>query len=115
MGGRRRATTVQHPAWDALRRGRTLPVSVHPSELPGTWRRLGEAEPHGQIEDWACSMPDGSRLHVHVFPDGRMSVHRDRWDPDRSALHRAFHVALETTAGRLGLAITAARVLGWLP
>jgi hypothetical protein len=86
----------------------------HPSEVVGFMPTHG-TERHGQVEDWVCPMPDGSRMHAHVMPDGRVFVHRDRFDPDRSTFHRAAHVVLETKAGQLGLALTAARWLGWLP
>jgi len=103
-----------HPALRELKRGRRLRMLTHPSELRGFVRVIG-CEPHGQVEDWVCGLPDGSRLHAHVMPDGVITVHRDRWDPARGWFSRALHVGLETTGGRIALAMTAARMLGWLP
>jgi len=116
MGNRRqkaRALEAMHPAWRELCRGRKVPMRVHPSTVPGFVRATG-CEPHGQVEDWVRSMPDGSRLHAHVFPDGRVSVHRDRFDPNRGTLHRVAHVALETRGGQIAVAMGALRLLGWL-
>jgi len=71
----------------------------HPRECGFT--RLEIAEPAGQVDDYACSSTDGSRIHVHVFADGRLVVHRDRFDPDASPLHAAQHVMSETSFGPL--------------
>lgn len=109
----RRLRAPQPAQWVLLKRGKTLAMLVHPSTVDGFVRTSG-MEPHGQVEDWVRSMPDGSRLHAHVYADGRIAVHRDRWDPARGPLSTAAHVALETTAGRMALGFAAVRLLGWL-
>lgn len=109
-----RSTLDAHEVWRALRAGKRVTMKVHPSSV-GFVREHGLTERRGQVEDWTRSLPDGSRLHAHVMPDGSVVVHRDRWDPARGPVSRVAHVALETTAGRVGLALLAARALGWLP
>jgi hypothetical protein len=54
----------------------------------------------GQIADWTVSLDDGSRVHVHEYPDGSLVVHRDALDPARGPLRALGHVACETTLGR---------------
>ncbi len=44
-------------------------------------------------------MDDGSRVHVHEFPDGRRFVHRDRHDPDQGFGHMLAHLFTETWVG----------------
>ena len=93
--------------WPALARGKKVRVGArlpHPS-FDG-FERLDFAEPHGQAADWALALDDGSRIHVHECPDGRLIAHRDRWDPHRSPVHAVMHIATETRAGK------AAGVLG---
>ena len=88
------------PLWPKLRAGEKLDVAfaVHPQHLG--FRRLAFAEGHGQLEDWAMSLPDGSRLHLWHMPDGCWILHRDTIDPARSPLHAALHVATATKLGR---------------
>jgi hypothetical protein len=68
---------------------------------------LSFAEPHGQIQDWALSLADGSRLHVHVRGNGTKYIHRDATDPSISPFHAAWHVATETSAGPIVIGIAA--------
>lgn len=102
-------------AWPALARGQRVLI---PPELPhpraSGWRIPRTALRVGQVCDWVQSMPDGSRLHVHEFPDGRLVCHRDRFDPARGALHALAHVATETPAGRAVAVGLAARAAWWL-
>lgn len=101
----------------ALRGGRRLRFEVAPRELPrlGFERHRGYVERVGQVEDWTREMPDGSRLHAHVMPDGRVMLHRDRWSPRRGPLHALAHVATETTVGRLLAGAVVGRLLGFIP
>ncbi len=69
------------------------------------------AEPAGQVSDLVRPLPDGSRLHAHVLPDGLVSMHRDRWDPRSGPLSLVLHIALETQMGRVALAIIGATVV----
>lgn len=106
-----------HEVARALRGGRRLRFEVPASELPrfGFVRELGVVERAGQREDWTRELPDGSRLHAHVMPDGRVMLHRDRWSPRRGPLHAVAHVATETTVGRMLVGAVVGRVLGWIP
>lgn len=54
------------------------------------------ATPEGQIADWVVPVADGSRIHVHECADGRLVVHRDQYDPNRSAGHLVAHLLFET-------------------
>lgn len=55
------------------------------------------ATPGGQSADWVLSVTvDGSRVHVHEFANGRLVVHRDRYDPNRSLGHLIAHLVAET-------------------
>lgn len=96
------------PYWPKLCAGERLEVrfEAHPQQLG--FRRLAFAEGHGQLEDWALSLPDGSRLHLWYMPGGGWVLHRDAIDPARGPLHAAAHVATATRLGRavlLGAAI----------
>jgi hypothetical protein len=87
--------------WPALVRGQHVPV---PPELAGAVRQLPRpfvSAPAGQAQNYVQSLADGSRLHVHEFPGGRMVAHRDRIDPARSPLHAVAHVLTETPTGRV--------------
>jgi hypothetical protein len=60
----------------------------------------------------SCS--DGSRIHVHEFPDGRLVAHRDRYDPDAGFGHAVAHLLTETFVGPLvavGIALVIGRTL----
>lgn len=54
------------------------------------------AEAAGQIGDWAVSMTDGSRVHVHENADGSMVVHRDAVDPGRGFIEAVVHTVTES-------------------
>lgn len=64
------------------------------------WKRLRWAEAAGQVADLAFPCADGSRLHVHIFADGRRLMHRDRWDPERGPVAAVLHWLVETRSGR---------------
>lgn len=102
-------------AWPSLVRGAHVAL---PPELPHPramgWRIPRAAVKVGQVTDWVQSLPDGSRLHVHEFPDGRLVCHRDRWDPSRGALHAVAHVLGETPTGRVAAVAGVARAAWWL-
>ena len=90
--------------WDALVTGKKLELTAflpHPAQSGFAEEDL--AEEAGQCRDWILALTDESRLHVHEFADGRMVVHRDRWDPNRGASNMVKHVAFETTLGGLAL------------
>lgn len=93
-------------AWPALLRGRR--VVVPPDvDLVG-WRIPRASDGVGQSVDLVRPLSDGSRIHVHVFPNGARVAHRDRIDPGRGPIHAVAHVALETSTGRaVGLALLA--------
>jgi hypothetical protein len=59
------------------------------------------AEQQGQVGDWVLPLSDGSRLHVHEYPDGALVAHVDAIDPGRGVGAALRHVATETTLGRL--------------
>ncbi len=61
------------------------------------------ASPEGQVADWALAMSDRSRIHVHVYRDGRRFAHRDKHDPDRGIGDKIAHLATETPLGVLAL------------
>ncbi|MGH9884486.1 MAG: hypothetical protein ACREBE_03095 [bacterium] len=63
----------------------------------------------GQIEDWGLSLPDGSRIHLWLLPDGRWIAHRDATDPSLSPAHAVVHVL---TATPLGAALAFLGVVG---
>jgi hypothetical protein len=57
---------------------------------------LPVAHPVGQSRDWSLSMSDGSRIHVHEFPDGRYVTHRDKHDPAQGFERSVAHLMQET-------------------
>jgi hypothetical protein len=96
------------PHWERLVAGERIELvfHLHPEALG--FKRLAIAEPNGQVQDWAMSLSDGSRLHLWYMPDGRWIMHRDAVDPDRGPLHAAVHVATATRVGKallLGAAV----------
>lgn len=103
------STSVAEPwrAWyrqnrQALCDGAQLTVPVilpHPSQSGFAPTSL--AENVGQVRDWAASVSDGSRLHVHEFADGSLNVHRDATDPSRGLTSAVWHWATESTSGRV--------------
>ncbi len=97
------------PRWQRLCAGEKIEFvfGTHP-QWHG-FQRLSLAEPNGQVEDWAMSLEDGSRLHLWLMPDGRWIMHRDSIDPARGPIHAAVHVATATKVGKAVL-LTAAIV-----
>jgi hypothetical protein len=101
--------TPERTAWlrwidsvsDELAAGRhvRVPEALPALELAGFVRPLVRVH-KGQSADWALSLPDGSRLHVHAFGD-ELVAHRDRFDPGRGLASAALHVVTETPLGRL--------------
>ena len=75
------------------------PDLPHPSRSGFTPTSLAEAV--GQVHDWALPISDGSRLHVHEFEDGSMSVHRDATDPSRGLTSAVWHWVTESRSGRI--------------
>jgi len=87
-----------------LLRGETLPWPPslpHPLHLG--FKKIRMAEKVGQKRDWVLSQADGSRIHIHDYGEGRMQVHRDRYDPARGILHGLAHWFTEAAGGRLVL------------
>jgi len=77
-----------------------LPKTLPHPKLAG-FRRTGFAESVGQVCDYAMSLPDGSRLHVHEFGDGTMKLHRDATDPERGVRFAIWHWVSESPSGRI--------------
>lgn len=86
--------------WPALKHGRKLvaPAWLPPARAAG-FRPISVATPEGQCADWALPYDDGSRVHVHEFPDGSRNVHRDQYNPDAGLGHMALHLLTETDVG----------------
>lgn len=63
--------------------------------------QIGIAENHGQINNYAVSFADGSRLHIHEYQDGRLVAHRDKYDPDKGVINTALHFFTETNVGKV--------------
>lgn len=98
--------------WSELRAGEHVPVPAelpHPSCAGFDFTRL--AARCGQACDWVASLPDGSRLHVHEYPDGRQEVHRDMLDPRQGPATAVIHYLSEA---REGQALFGALALGAL-
>ncbi len=93
-----------HAQWSSLTAGKKI---VAPDWLPDPrtsgFRAIALATPEGQCADWGLSMDDGSRVHVHEFPDGRRVVHRDRHDPDQGFWNALAHLFTETWVGPAAL------------
>lgn len=90
-----------------LRSGREVivpPELPHPREMGFTHPWI--AEPHGQREDWTFSFEDGSRLHVHEFPNGTLIAHIDPHDPSRGPGTALYHWTTESASGRAFLVTT---------
>ncbi len=90
--------------WSALVQGFKIdaPRALAPLAKAG-FRATALASPEGQVADWALSMTDGSRIHVHVYRDGRRVVHRDKYDPARGIGAMIAHLAADTPLGFLAL------------
>jgi len=94
---------VEH--WPRLVAGETFAVPEwlvpHPA-IEGFQRIAGL--PAGQVDDWALSYSDKSRVHVHVLADGSYRVHRDAHDPNSGVGEWILHALTETPLGpSLGL------------
>jgi hypothetical protein len=88
--------------WQELRAGKHVRVPddlPHPSCAGFEYTRL--ASRVGQSCDWACSLPDGSRLHAHEYPDHHVEVHRDKLDPAHGAGTAVVHWMAEAREGQL--------------
>lgn len=94
-----------HTQWSALTAGRKI---IAPEWLPDPriagFKPIALATPEGQCADWGLSLTDGSRIHVHEFPNGRRVAHRDRYDPDQGFLRALAHVFMETWVGPAAIA-----------
>lgn len=97
-----------------------LPSRYHPA-LFSEFTRLGIAEPRSQRADYACSLHDGTRLHVHIMSteyqgNGIYSFHCryhiDKWDPAHSWRYRVAHVVTETYAVRTASVLGVLAYLG---
>lgn len=77
-----------------------------PSAAASGFDLLQIAHPAGQFRDWALSLSDGSRIHVHEYLDGARVVHRDVHDPKRGLGPMLAHLMQETPYGLLaGVAV----------
>lgn len=85
--------------WGALCAGKRIEVAFHVHPACCGFQRLLIAMNVGQLEDWGLSLPDGSRIHLWLMPDGRWIAHRDATDPSLSLLHAAVHVLAATPIG----------------
>lgn len=74
-----------------------------PHPATAGFQEQGIAEPAGQVRDWTLPVDDGSRIHVHEYPDGRMAAHRDEIDPDRGPVEAVVHVLKETKVGQAAM------------
>lgn len=90
--------------WDRLVvGGRICAPYWYPNPVDAGFSRPWITEDRGQLVDWTLSMSDGSRIHVHEYPDGGFVVHRDEIDPARGILPAGWHLLTETRAGSLVL------------
>lgn len=86
-----RSTLLKSPS------GRKLPVPAWlPHPRAAGFKQLELSQPAGQCRDWAIGLTDGSRVHVHEMPDGRLLAHRDQWDPARGGSFTIKHLVFET-------------------
>jgi hypothetical protein len=88
--------------WSALVSGRKIevPPTLGPLHHAG-FSQTKMASSEGQVSDWALSLSDRSRLHVHVYADGRRIVHRDQHDPALGPFDMIAHLVKETPIGLL--------------
>lgn len=90
--------------WPALVRGDKIEVPPWLPRPPESgFREVEIAMPAGQVRDWAVRVSDGSRVHVHEYPDGRLVAHRDRYDPDRGLGSTISHLWSETPWGAVAI------------
>ncbi len=93
-------------AWTMLKQGSRVKVpSWLPHPMEAGFSPTYMAEPNGQCRDWALSLNDGSRIHIHEFCDGRRVAHRDATDPARGPIEAIFHWLFESTSGRITLGV----------
>src|SRR5258708_5066493 len=86
--------------WSSLREGKKVPAPDWLPDLrPAGFHPIALATPEGQCADWGLSLTDGSRIHVHEFPNGHRVVHRDRHDPDQGFFQALAHLFTETWVG----------------
>jgi hypothetical protein len=91
---------------DALASGTKIVVPRHFGPLANAgFRPTSLASQEGQASDWALSRPDGSRIHVHVYKDGRRVAHRDKFDPDRGIGPALAHLTLDTPYVAIALVV----------
>jgi hypothetical protein len=90
--------------WVALAAGAKIevPQDVGQPQEAG-FRITSNASPEGQLADWALAMSDRSRIHVHVYADGRRIAHRDKHDPDRGIGDKVAHLLVDTPLGVLAI------------
>jgi hypothetical protein len=67
-----------------------------PAYLAPYFERTILAEPVGQTDDWALSLPNGSRVHLQAI-DGVLLAHLDKIDPAANPLR---HFFAESATGR---------------
>lgn len=90
----------------ALTSGAKLEVPRHFGHLAHAgFRPTQLASPEGQVANWTLPREDGSRIHVHVYPDGRRVAHRDKYDPDRGIGPALAHLAFDTPYVVIGTAV----------
>ena len=93
--------------WNDLARGAKIEVPhfLDPLAQAG-FRPTPLASPEGQASDWALALSDGSRIHVHVYRDGRRVAHRDKFDPARGIGPTLAHLAVDTPYVAIALVVT---------
>ena len=74
-----------------------------PAPARAGFQQNAMAEPWGQSADWTCSLPDGSRLHLHELPHGTLIAHIDAIDPKRGPVRAVIHWSTESASGRAAL------------
>lgn len=92
--------------WKSLKSGKKISAPTwlgHPSYAG--FRQIDLAARQEQCRDWGLSFDDGSRVHVHEFEDGRLLVHRDRYDPAKSLGSLFAHLLGETVLGPVLLVV----------
>ena len=71
----------------------------HPSTVG--FKHFGLASPAGQVADWALSLRDESRIHIHEYKNGLLVAHRDKHDPERGPVKAVAHFFYETPLGQV--------------
>lgn len=119
----RRKTLVEAVAehWAELEAGGHVKLSLndvqHPRDAP-EFTEIVMAWPVGQVEDFAWSHPDGSRVHAQIIvhDDGSdfVELHRDQYDPAAGVGATAMHMAIETPLPTIALVLGIVLLLGAL-